>query len=69
MLISVNSRLVRLRISIGGADTTTSMMACWPFAMIVCPRTQARAHEELDAVVGHTRLSTFVVPTLRSRHG
>jgi len=59
MLISVNSRLVRLRISVGGADTTASTMAWRPFAMIVYPETQARAHEELDAVVGRTRLPTF----------
>ena len=54
-------RLVLLRISISGADTTTSIMArqWWPLAMIVYPETQARAHEELDAVVGRARLPTF----------
>jgi len=51
--------LVLLRASIGGADTTASMMAWWPLAMVVYPETQARAHAELDAVVGRTRPPTF----------
>jgi cytochrome P450 len=34
-------------------------MAWWPLAMLVYPETQARAHEELDAVVGRARLPTF----------
>ena len=51
--------LVLLRASLGGADTTSAMMAWWPLAMAVCPETQARAHAELDAVVGRTRLPTF----------
>ena len=34
-------------------------MAWWPLAMLVYPETQARAHAELDAVVGRARLPTF----------
>ena len=51
--------LIPLRTSVGGADTTASMMAWWPLAMLVYPETQARAHAELDAVVGRARLPTF----------
>jgi cytochrome P450 len=51
--------LIPLRTSIGGAATTSSTMAWWPLAMLVYPETQARAHEELDAVVGRARLPTF----------
>ena len=47
------------RISVGGADTIASMMAWWPLAMLAYPETQARAHAELDAVVGRARLPTF----------
>lgn len=35
------------------------MMAWWPLAILAYPETQARAHAELDAVVGRTRLPTF----------
>jgi cytochrome P450 len=51
--------LVLLRVSIGGADTSSAMMAWWPLAILVYPETQARAHAEIDAVVGRTRLPTF----------
>src|SRR6267154_4478613 len=51
--------LLPLRTSIGGADTTASVMAWWPLAMLVYPETQARAQAELDAVVGRARLPTF----------
>jgi cytochrome P450 len=45
--------------SVGGADTTSAMMAFWTLAMLAYPETQARAHAELDAVVGRARLPTF----------
>jgi len=35
------------------------MMAWWMLAMVAYPETQARAHAELDAVVGRSRLPTF----------
>jgi len=44
---------------IGGSDTTSSMMSWWALAMLVYPETQARAHAELDAIVGRMRLPTF----------
>jgi len=34
-------------------------MSWWTLAMLAYPETQARAHAELDAVVGRTRLPTF----------
>ena len=34
-------------------------MSWWTLAMLAYPETQARAHAELDAVVGCTRLPTF----------
>ncbi len=34
-------------------------MGFWLLAMLAYPETQARAHAELDAVVGRTRLPTF----------
>jgi len=34
-------------------------MGWWTLAMLTYPETQARAHAELDAVVGRTRLPTF----------
>ena len=34
-------------------------MGWWVLAMIAYPETQARAHAELDAVIGRTRLPTF----------
>src|SRR3984957_17212101 len=45
--------------SVGGADTTSAMMAWWMLAMGAYPETQARAQAELDAVVGRARLPTF----------
>jgi cytochrome P450 len=41
-------------------------MAWWTLAMLAYPETQARAHAELDAVVGRGRLPTFAdYPHLR----
>jgi cytochrome P450 len=34
-------------------------MSWWTLAMLAYPETQARAHAELDAVIGRTRLPTF----------
>ena len=45
--------------SVGGSDTTSSTMTWWTLAMLAYPETQARAHAELDAVVGRARLPTF----------
>jgi cytochrome P450 len=50
--------LVPLR-SVGGADSISTVMAWWILAMLAYPETQARAHAELDAVVGRARLPTF----------
>ncbi|KAI0270341.1 cytochrome P450 [Russula aff. rugulosa BPL654] len=44
---------------VGGADTSSVMMSWWTLAMLAYPETQARAHAELDAVIGRTRLPTF----------
>ncbi|KAH9983998.1 cytochrome P450 [Russula vinacea] len=44
---------------VGGADTTSAMMGWWMLAMLAYPETQARAHAELDAIVGRARLPTF----------
>ena len=35
------------------------MMSWWTLAILAYPETQARAHAELDAVIGRTRLPTF----------
>jgi cytochrome P450 len=35
------------------------MMSWWTLAMLAYPETQARAHAELDVVIGRTRLPTF----------
>ncbi|KAH9987341.1 cytochrome P450 [Russula vinacea] len=43
----------------GGSDTTSATMAWWTLAMVAYPETQARAHAELDAIVGRARLPTF----------
>jgi cytochrome P450 len=43
----------------GGADTTSVTLAWWLLAMLAYPETQARAHAELDAVVGRARPPTF----------
>ena len=45
--------------SMGGAETTSGMMAWWMLAMLAYPESQARAQAELDAVVGRARLPTF----------
>ncbi|KAI0056026.1 cytochrome P450 [Artomyces pyxidatus] len=42
-----------------GTDTTTLSLSWWLMAMIVHPETQARAHAELDAVVGRDRVPAF----------
>ncbi|KAI9511326.1 cytochrome P450 [Russula earlei] len=47
------------REAIGGTDTSSVALAWWVLAMLAYPETQARAHAELDAVVGRTRLPTF----------
>ncbi|KAI0056133.1 cytochrome P450 [Artomyces pyxidatus] len=44
---------------VAGADTTTISLSWWVVAMIVHPDVQARAHAEIDAVVGRDRVPTF----------
>ncbi|KAH9987346.1 cytochrome P450 [Russula vinacea] len=44
---------------VGGAESSSSQMVWWMLAMLAYPETQARAHAELDAVVGRDRLPTF----------
>ncbi|KAI0255208.1 cytochrome P450 [Lactifluus subvellereus] len=46
-------------IYLGGTDSTSTLMAWWTLSMLAYPETQARAHAELDAVVGRNRLPTF----------
>jgi cytochrome P450 len=50
--------LILLR-SVGGVGSSSVTMSWWTLAMLAYPETQARAHAELDAVVGRTRLPTF----------
>ncbi|VDC00277.1 unnamed protein product [Peniophora sp. CBMAI 1063] len=42
-----------------GAETTSAVMSWWTLAMLAYPEVQKRAQEELDSVVGRTRLPTF----------
>ncbi|KAH9987348.1 cytochrome P450 [Russula vinacea] len=44
---------------VGGAESSSSQMEWWMFAMLAYPETQARAHAELDAVVGRDRSPTL----------
>ena len=60
MLINVNHRLPLILFhSMGGAESTSGMMAWWMLAMLAFPETQTRAQAELDAVVGRARLPAF----------
>ncbi|KAF8912670.1 cytochrome P450 [Mucidula mucida] len=43
----------------GGADTTVSAVLTTILAMILNPAVQQKAHDELDSVVGRTRLPNF----------
>jgi len=45
--------------SAAGAETTSAVMAWWMLAMVTYPDVQKRAQEELDSVVGQTRIPTF----------
>ncbi|KAI0298155.1 cytochrome P450 [Multifurca ochricompacta] len=42
-----------------GAETTVTTLIWWTLAMIAFPEVQRRAQNELDAVVGRSRLPTF----------
>ncbi|KAH8982276.1 cytochrome P450 [Lactarius akahatsu] len=42
-----------------GAETTSTTMKWWGLAMITNPEVQRRAHNELDTVVGRSRIPTF----------
>ncbi|KAI0056031.1 cytochrome P450 [Artomyces pyxidatus] len=44
---------------LAGSDTTTISLSWWLVAMINHPEAQARAHAELDAVIGRDRVPTF----------
>ena len=46
-------------LSIAGSDTTRAAMSWWTLAMLLYPGVQKRAQEELDSVVGRSRLPTF----------
>jgi cytochrome P450 len=48
-----------LHVSVGGADSTSTLLSWWTLAMMVYPETQACAQAELDEVVGRDRLPTF----------
>jgi len=51
--------------SAAGGETTSTTLEWWLLAMLVYPEVQARAHTELDEVVGRSRLPTFDdVPSL-----
>jgi hypothetical protein len=51
--------------SAAGAETTSAAMAWWMLAMVTYPDVQKRAQEELDSVVGRTRIPTFAdIPDL-----
>jgi hypothetical protein len=45
--------------SAAGAETTSAAMAWWMLAMVTYPDVQKRAQEELDSVVGRTRIPNF----------
>ena len=45
--------------SAAGAETTSRVMVWWMLAMVAYPDVQQRAQEELDSVVGRTRIPTF----------
>ncbi|KAJ7703909.1 cytochrome P450 [Mycena rosella] len=54
----------------GGAETTSTVLAWFLFVMLSFPDAQNRAQEELDAVVGRSRMPTFAdyknLPYLRA---
>ena len=51
--------------SAAGGETTSTSLHWWLLAMLVYPSVQARAHAELDEVVGRARPPTFAdVPSL-----
>jgi cytochrome P450 len=51
--------------SVAGGETTSSSLQWWLLAMLAYPTVQARAHAELDEVVGRARPPTFAdVPSL-----
>jgi cytochrome P450 len=45
--------------SAAGAETTSAVLAWWMLAMVTYPEVQKLAQEELDAVVGRTRIPTY----------
>ena len=45
--------------SAAGGETTSTALLWWLLAMLVSPSVQARAHAELDEVVGRARPPTF----------
>ncbi|KAG6850211.1 hypothetical protein H0H93_016390 [Arthromyces matolae] len=44
---------------VAGADTTSSSLAFFVLAMVLYPECQAKAQEEIEAVVGSKRLPEF----------
>jgi len=59
MLLSQSPFRVLTITSAAGAETTSGVMAWWMLAMVTYPDIQKRAQEELDSVVGQTRIPTF----------
>lgn len=58
-MIRLSTYIHELDISGAGSDTTAATMSWWSLAMLAHPEVQKRAHNELDAVVGHARVPTI----------
>ncbi|KAI6122247.1 cytochrome P450 [Pisolithus croceorrhizus] len=52
-------KAVAATVFLGGAETTSTTLLVFLLAMVLYPETQAKAQEEIDRVVGHTRLPEF----------
>ena len=52
-------RPLNIFLSSAGADTTRAVLSWWALAMLLYPDVQKRAQDELDAVVGRSRVPTF----------
>ncbi|VDB83464.1 unnamed protein product [Peniophora sp. CBMAI 1063] len=42
-----------------GADTTRAVLSWWTLTMLAYPHTQRKAQDELDAIIGRSRVPTF----------
>ncbi|KAI0189210.1 putative cytochrome P450 oxidoreductase [Xylaria flabelliformis] len=52
-------RWVAMNMYAGGADTTVNTITSFFFAMILFPEVQRKAQEEIDRVIGNSRLPTY----------